>query len=86
MRPTPQIRTANKKYFKRIDVPELDRARIPLDPPGLSWDHENSTLIVQYKKPAAIMHVEREAKVARLNANDEQPALEGDVQEQCKQQ
>lgn len=87
MRPTPQIRTANKKYFKRIDVPELDRARIPLDPPGLSWDHENSTLIVQYKKPAAIMHAEREAKVARLNAKEEQPAaLEGDVQEQCKQQ
>jgi len=80
------IRTANKKYFKRIDVAEMDRARIPLEAAPLSWDYENNTLIVQYKKPAPIMAIERDAKVARLSAPEEPVPLEGDVQEQCKQQ
>ena len=81
------IRTANKKYFKRIDVEELDRARVPLEEGSLSWNHENSTLIVQYKKPAAVMQREREAKMVRLNAPEVQPgAAESAAEEQCKQQ
>ena len=78
------VRTSNKKYFKRIDVEELDRARIPLEEAGLSWNHENNTLIVQYKKPAAIMQRERDAKVARLNAPE--ATAEPAPEEQCKQQ
>ena len=62
------VKTSNKKYYKRIDCEELDRLRIPLEPAGLSWNHENNTLIIQYKKPAQVMAKEREAKVARLNA------------------
>merc|ERR1740138_1028728 len=81
------VRTTNKKYFKRIDVDELDRARIPLEEAGLSWNHENSTLIVQYKKPGTVMQRERDAKVARLNAPEAQPgAAEAGPEEQCKQQ
>ena len=81
------VRTANKKYFKRIDVEELDRARVPLVESHLSWDHENNTLIVQYKKPKEVMAREKEAKVARLQAPEAQPgAMEGAAEEQCKQQ
>jgi hypothetical protein len=81
------IRTANKKYFKRIDVEELDRARVPLEEVNLSWSHENNTLIVQYKKPAAVLQKEKEAKIARLSAPETQPGAAdiGDP-EQCKQQ
>merc|ERR1712216_584829 len=78
------IRTANKKYFKRIDVEELDRARVPLEESQLSWDHENNTLILQYKKPAAVIAKERESKVARLTAPE--AADEKMDPERCKQQ
>lgn len=79
------IRTSNKKYYKRIDVQEMDRARLPLESASLSWSHENSTLIVQYKKPATIIKIEKEAKVARLNAPEEPQGAPG-AEEQCKQQ
>jgi len=79
-------RTSNKKYFKRIDVEDMDRARVPLEEAALSWSHENNTLIIQYKKPAAIIAIEREAKVARLNAPEQQPQQGGPQDEQCKQQ
>lgn len=81
------IRTSNKKYFKRLDVEELDRLRLPLEEASLTWNHENSTLIVQYKKPAVVMQKEKEAKIARLSAPEAQPgATESAAEEQCKQQ
>ena len=80
------VRTANKKYFKRIDVEELDRMRIPLEEAGLSWNHENATLIIQYKKPASVLQKEREAKVARHSAPEAQPGPDISDPEQCKQQ
>lgn len=83
------VRTANKKYFKRIDVEELDRMRIPLEEGLLSWEHENSTLIIQYKKPAQVVQKERDAKVARLTAPELQPGAagaEGGDPAECKQQ
>ncbi len=85
------VRTSNKKYFKRITIDDMERARLPLEEAALSWSHENNTLIVQYKKPAAVLQHEREAKTARLNAPAMQPggANAGDLDaqaEQCKQQ
>jgi hypothetical protein len=77
------VRTSNKKYFKRIDIAEMDRLRLHLQPASLSWSHENNTLIIQYKKPAEIMQAERDAKVARLSAPEE---AQGGAEEQCKQQ
>lgn len=80
------VRTANKKYFKRIDIEDLDRMRLPLEEKALSWTHENNTLIIQYKKPAEVMQKEQQAKAERLAAPDEsaQAQPEGDVE--CKQQ
>ena len=34
------IRTSNKKYFKRIDIADLDRARLPIEKESLSWTYE----------------------------------------------
>mmetsp|Transcript_45160 Transcript_45160/g.118506 ORF Transcript_45160/g.118506 Transcript_45160/m.118506 type:complete len:202 (-) Transcript_45160:274-879(-) len=78
------VRTSNKKYFKRIDVAEMDRMRLHLEEAALAWDHDNSTLIIQYKKPAQVMSVEKEQKVARLSAPEQGPEQVAD--EQCKQQ
>ena len=78
------VRTLNKKYFKRIDIADLDRAKLSLEEPALSWSHENNTLIIQYKKPAQIMQLEREAKVVRSKAPREAAQAEGEPE--CKQQ
>jgi hypothetical protein len=44
------VRTSNKKYFKRIDIPEMVRAGVSLEQSNLSWEHKNNTLLVYYKK------------------------------------
>jgi hypothetical protein len=59
------VRTSNKKYYKRIGIEDMDRLNMPLDEHALQWDHENSTLIVQYRKPQALIAAERQAAVAR---------------------
>lgn len=59
------VRTTNKKYFKRISIPEMVRARIPLEESHLSFEVKNNTLIIQYKKHLAILAAENEAKKER---------------------
>ena len=79
------VRTANKKYFKRIDIEDLDRMRLPLEEKALSWTHENNTLIIQYLKPKQVLQFEQQNKAERLAAPDEsQQKPDGDVD--CKQQ
>mmetsp|Transcript_17069 Transcript_17069/g.28560 ORF Transcript_17069/g.28560 Transcript_17069/m.28560 type:complete len:203 (+) Transcript_17069:58-666(+) len=78
------VRTANKKYYKRISIEDMDRMRLPLEEAALSWSHENATLIILYKKPSPIIQREREAKTARLNAPEEPVSTSGDPD--CKQQ
>ena len=51
------VRTSNKKYFKRISIEDMERAKLRLSGGALSWGHENATLIIQYKKPAAVLQV-----------------------------
>lgn len=53
------VRTTNKKYFKRIDIPDLKRAQLNLDAEQLSWDHQHNTLIISYTKPAVILENEK---------------------------
>ncbi len=40
------VKTTNKKYYKRIAVPDLLRAGLALDPAQLAWMHQSNTLIV----------------------------------------
>ena len=79
------VRTTNKKYFKRIDIEDMDRMRLPLEESALQWSHENNTLIIQYLKPKQVLQFEQQNKAERLAAPAEsQPKPDGDVD--CKQQ
>ncbi|KAL1511496.1 hypothetical protein AB1Y20_006294 [Prymnesium parvum] len=78
------IRTANKKYFKRITIEDMQRAHLSLEESALSWSHENNTLIVCYKKPEQILKMEKEAKAMRLNATE--AVAEDTTPPDCKQQ
>ncbi|GIL92690.1 hypothetical protein Vretimale_19430 [Volvox reticuliferus] len=74
------IRTANKKYYKRFNIPELDVLNLSLNDGALSWTHANSTLIISYAKPVAVLQAEaKEAEETRRLR-----AQQGDVE--CKQQ
>lgn len=48
------IRTTNKKYFKKLCIPEMSKLRIPMNPESLSWTHQHNTLVVAYLKPKAV--------------------------------
>ena len=45
------VKTTNKKYYKKIDVPDLTREGIKLEKNSLTWVYKNNTLIISYKKP-----------------------------------
>lgn len=40
------VRTTNKKYYKSIDVPEVDRCQIILEQESLAIDYKFNTLII----------------------------------------
>ena len=81
------VRTSNKKYFKRIHIPEMDRLRLSFEDTSLTWKHEQSTLIIHYAKPHAVMKMELKARDERIKATEEggAPALQKDSPE-CAQQ
>ena len=53
------VRTSNKKYFKKIPVPEMDRLNLKLHEGSLKFVHSNNTLLVHYKKPAQVLEHEK---------------------------
>merc|ERR1719174_1520185 len=57
------VRTSNKKYFKRIDLPDLKRVDPPLslEDSRLSWDYKHNTVVISYQRPAEIAKAEAEA-------------------------
>lgn len=71
------IRTTNKKYYKKFTVPDMDRAQLPLDQDAISIAHANNTLIIQYKKPQAILEMEKlvHQELSKLKASQD-----GDVE------
>mmetsp|Transcript_9213 Transcript_9213/g.23559 ORF Transcript_9213/g.23559 Transcript_9213/m.23559 type:complete len:195 (-) Transcript_9213:25-609(-) len=75
------IRTSNKKYFKKFNIPELDSLGLPMEEDCMSWTYANNTLIVTYTKPNAVLLAERQdaESVSKVTAKEE-----GDVD--CKQQ
>lgn len=56
------VRTSNKKYFKRLEVPALYRAAIPLSSESLQVSHSNNTLLIKYAKPAALLELEEKER------------------------
>ncbi|EPY42661.1 protein DPCD [Angomonas deanei] len=77
------VRTSNKKYFKRIDIPDMVRVNVPLDQSQLSFDVKHNTLIIQYKKHLAVLAAENQAKKERSSLPSKRLENERD---QCPQQ
>ncbi|EDV20765.1 uncharacterized protein TRIADDRAFT_31259 [Trichoplax adhaerens] len=53
------LRTKNKKYFKRISIPDMDRFHLPLDQNAVKLAHANNCLIISYQKPSQIIEHEK---------------------------
>ena len=54
------IRTKNKKYYKRFNIPDLERLNIKLDESLMKVNFVNSTLIISYTKPKEVLESENE--------------------------
>ena len=48
------LKTVNKKYYKRIDIPDLRRAGLEMDEAAIAWRYTNNTVIISYDKPAQV--------------------------------
>ncbi|XP_019529215.3 protein DPCD [Aedes albopictus] len=53
------VRTSNKKYFKKIVVPEFQRCNFPPKVEDLMVKHQYNTLIISYKKPPILVEMEK---------------------------
>ncbi|KAK9806745.1 hypothetical protein WJX72_001124 [[Myrmecia] bisecta] len=73
------VRTSNKKYFKKLSLPELEALKLPLTPAQLQYTHANNTLIVSYAKPLQVLEAEE-----REREENRKLAADGNVD--CKQQ
>ncbi|CAD7003065.1 protein DPCD [Ceratitis capitata] len=52
------VRTTNKKYYKVITVPELDRCNLLPSQSNISIHHQYNTLIITYSKPLLLNEME----------------------------
>lgn len=63
------VRTSNKKYFKRIDLPDLKRIDQKLEDKALTWKHQHNTLVISYQKPPeAVAEEQRSLRAAEQSA------------------
>ncbi|KAK4882211.1 hypothetical protein RN001_005530 [Aquatica leii] len=53
------VRTNNKKYYKILNVPELERLNLPLQQTNVQFTHKFNTLIITYEKPIMLMDFEK---------------------------
>jgi hypothetical protein len=89
------LRTTNKKYYKRFDIPDMKRINLKLEESSLAWKYSNNTLIISYDKPAKIFEVDAQKQKdiakqianpggSKQNTNQALAAEEGNSD--CKQQ
>ena len=64
------LRTTNKKYFKKWDIPTLKRLGLGLDMSQLSYSHSGTTLVINYEKDDTVLVYEEESRQRRLTAAD----------------
>lgn len=78
------IRTTNKKYYKRFEVPEVRAVGRKLHPDAMAFHFKprEATLIIQYAKPLEVLKAEAQDKLERTKLSNTEK--EGDVD--CKQQ
>lgn len=53
------VRTSNKKYYKKITIPELERVNLVPDQKRIEYTYKFGTLIITYKKPPEVLKMER---------------------------
>lgn len=78
---TVTIRTSNKKWFKKLVVPDTQRLGCQLNPATLQVAHANRTLVVSVDKPDALIVAEEAWRDQRKKLGLQK---DGDVQ--CPQQ
>ncbi|XP_078358798.1 protein DPCD-like [Oculina patagonica] len=71
------IRTSNKKYFKRFQITDMERAKLSLEQSAISVAHANNTLIITYHKPPLILEQE---KLVRQELVKVKSSRDGDVE------
>jgi hypothetical protein len=54
------IRTKNKKYYKRFNIPDLKRLNLNLNENNLKVNFTNNVLVITYKKPNEVLNSEKE--------------------------
>ncbi|KAI4480301.1 hypothetical protein M0804_010299 [Polistes exclamans] len=54
------IRTSNKKYFTKLKVPDLERIHLKPEQDRITYTHQYNTLIITYKKPPALLDLEKQ--------------------------
>ena len=64
------IRTKNKKYYKRFNIPDLERLNIKLDEKLMKVNFMNNTLVISYTKPKEALDAESEilGEIRRIRA------------------
>ena len=73
------LKTVNKKYYKRIDIPDLRRVGLEIDEAAIAWRYSNNTVIISYDKPEQVKA--KDAEMLRLAARASQVgAASQDVQ------
>ncbi|KAK0159811.1 hypothetical protein PV327_010884 [Microctonus hyperodae] len=71
------VRTTNKKYYKKLSIPDLDRCGVKIEQERINFTHQHNTLIITYKKPPALIDLENKIfqEVSKV-----QTRKEGEVQ------
>ena len=64
------IRTKNKKYYKRFNIPDLERLNLKLEENLMKVNFVNNTLIISYTKPKEALEAESEIlnEIRRIRA------------------
>ncbi|EDV38881.1 uncharacterized protein Dana_GF25025 [Drosophila ananassae] len=65
------VRTTNKKYYKVIPVPDLDRCGVAPAQDNISVHHQFNTLIITYKKPDILCEMEAQVLLLLKNVETE---------------
>ena len=56
------MKTTNKKYYKRIDIPDMKRLELVLEDSAIAWKYQNNTVIISYDKPEKCIEAEKKKK------------------------
>ena len=56
------LKTSNKKYYKRFDIPDMKRAGLELEDSEVVWKYQNNTVIIGYDKPEKVKEMDEKKK------------------------